>query len=115
LKEITIRFTTALILCYFNHEREVILETDVSDYISAGVLFQRDDKGVLHSVSYFSKTHSPAECNYDIYDKELMAIIKALGQWRPQCEGAKHKLQLLTDHMKLEYFRTKQLLNSSQI
>ena len=44
--------------------------------------------GVLHQVADFSKKHSPAECNYDIYDKELMAIIKALEGWRTECGGA---------------------------
>jgi len=69
--------TTAPVLRHFDHEREEIIETDTSDYVSAGVLSQYDEEGVLHPVAYFSKKHSPAECNYDIYDKELMAIIKA--------------------------------------
>ena len=107
-------FTTAPALRHFDHEREVIIETDASDYVSAGVLSQRDDEGVLHPVAYYSKKHSPAECNYDIYDKELMAIIKALEEWRPECEGAAYPLQLITDHKNLEYFMTKKLLNRRQ-
>jgi len=43
---------------------------------------------VLHLVAYFLRKHTPAECNYDTYDKELMAIIEALEVWRPKCEGA---------------------------
>jgi hypothetical protein len=92
----------------------VIIETDAFDYVSAGVLSQRDDVGVLHPVAYFSKKHSPAECNYDIYDMELMAIIKALEEWRPECEGAVYPLQLITDPKNLEYFMTKKLLNRRQ-
>jgi hypothetical protein len=65
-------------------------------------------------MAYYSKKHSPAECNYDIYDKELMAIIKALEEWRPECEGATYPLQLITDHKNLEYFMTKKLLNRRQ-
>jgi hypothetical protein len=65
-------------------------------------------------VAFFSKKHSPAECNYDIYDKELMAFIKALEEWRPECEGAEHTLQLITDHNNLEYFMSKKLLNRRQ-
>jgi hypothetical protein len=65
-------------------------------------------------VAYYSKKHSPAECNYDIYDKEPMAIIKALEEWRPECEGAAYPLQLITDHKNLEYFMTKKLLNRTQ-
>jgi hypothetical protein len=107
-------FTTAPALRHFNHEKEVIIETDASDYVSAGVLSQRDDEGILHPVAYYSKKHSPAECNYDIYDKELMAIIKALEEWRPECEGATYSLKLITDHKNLEYFMTKKVLNRRQ-
>jgi hypothetical protein len=67
----------ALILHHFDHDWEVIVETDTSDYISAGILSQYDDEGVLYPVAFFSKKHSPAKCNYEIYDKELMAIIRA--------------------------------------
>jgi hypothetical protein len=56
-------FTTAPAVRHFDHEREVIFETDASDYMSAGMLSERDDKGVLHPVAYYSKKHSPAECN----------------------------------------------------
>jgi hypothetical protein len=70
-------FTTAPILRHFHYDRENIVETDASDYISAGVLSQYDDKGILHPVTFFTKKYTPAECNYEIYDKELMAIIRA--------------------------------------
>jgi len=107
-------FTTAPALRHFDHEREVIIETDASAYVSAGLLSQRDDEGVLHPVAYYSKKHSPAECNYHIYDKDLMAIIKALEEWRPECEGATYPLKLITDHKNREYFMTKKLLNGRQ-
>ncbi|KAH0609353.1 uncharacterized protein H6S33_012839 [Morchella sextelata] len=68
-------FTTAPILTHFNPDRRIVIETDASDYVSAGILSQRDDEGILHPVAFFSKKHSPAECNYEIYDKELLAII----------------------------------------
>jgi hypothetical protein len=48
---------------------------DASDYISASVLSQYDDNNILNPMAYFSKKHSPPECNYEIYDKELMAIV----------------------------------------
>jgi hypothetical protein len=66
--------------------------------VSGGVLSPRDDEGVLYPVAYYSSKHLPAECTYYIYDKELMAIIKALEEWRPECEGAAYHLQLITDH-----------------
>jgi len=45
--------------------------------VSAGILSQHDDDGILHLVIFYSKKHSPAECNYEVYDKELLAIIRA--------------------------------------
>ena len=63
-------FTTAPILRHFDYEREIIVETDASDYVSAGILSQHDDDGILHPVTFYSKKHSPAEYNYEIYDKE---------------------------------------------
>jgi len=109
-----LKFTTAPILRHFDHNREVIIQTDASDYVSAGVLSQREDEGVLHPVAFCSMKHLPAECKYDIYDMELMAIFKELEEWRPECEGAEHTLQLITDRKNLEYFMSKKLLNRTQ-
>jgi hypothetical protein len=107
-------FTTAPIVRHFDYDREIIVETDASDYVSAGVLSQYDDEGILHPVAFFSKKHTPAECNYEIYDKELMAIIRAFEEWRPELEGALHPIQVLSDHKNLEYFMSTKLLNRRQ-
>jgi hypothetical protein len=68
-------FTSAPVLAHFNLDWDIIVEMDASDYISASVLSQHDDDNVLHPMAYFSKKHSAIECNYEMYDKELMAII----------------------------------------
>jgi hypothetical protein len=68
-------FTSVPILAYFDLDRDIIVEMDTSDYVTAGALSQYDNDNILHAMAYFSKKHSPAECNYEIYDKELMAII----------------------------------------
>ncbi|KAH7462347.1 hypothetical protein FOMA001_g18655 [Fusarium oxysporum f. sp. matthiolae] len=88
-------FTTAPILRPFDWTKDVILETDASDYVSAGVLSQYDDEGRLHPVAFFSKKHTATECNYEIYDKELMAIIRCFEEWRPELEGAPRPSRLL--------------------
>jgi len=107
-------FKTAPVLRHFDRDREVNIETDASDYVSAGVLSQYDDNGVLHWVAYFSKKHSPAKCSYDIYDMKLLAMIKAFEEWRPECEGAAYPSKLITDHKNLGYLMTKKLLNRRQ-
>jgi hypothetical protein len=53
-------------------------------------------------VAYFSSRHSATECNYEIYDKELLAIIKAMEEWRPELQGADLPTEILTDHKNRE-------------
>jgi hypothetical protein len=107
-------FTTTPILRHFDYDREIIVETDASNYISASILSQYDDEGILHPVTFFSKKHTPAESNYEIYNKELMAIIRAFEEWRPELEGMLHPIQILSDHKNLEYFMSTKLLNCHQ-
>ena len=93
--------------------KPIILETDNSDYVSAGILSQEDESSILRPVA-FSKKLSPSECNYEIYDKELPAIIRCFEEWRPELEGAASPIQIITDHRNLEYFMTTRNLNRRQ-
>ena len=74
-------FSTAPILQHFDPEKECVVETDASDYVSSAVLSQPDHEGVLCPVAFLSRRHLPAECNYKIYDKELLAIVRAFEEW----------------------------------
>ena len=56
----------------------------------------------------------PAEYNYEIYNKELLAIIKAFENWRPELEGSSVPVKILTDYRGLEYFQTKRTLTRRQ-
>ena len=91
-----------------------MVETDASNLVSAGVLSQYDDEGVLHPIAFYSRKHNPAECNYEIYDTELLAIIQAFKEWRPLLEGAEHPVEVISDHRNLTYFTTNRLLNYRQ-
>ena len=75
------------------------------------MLSQYGDDGILHPVAFFLKKHSSIECNYEIYDKELLAIIRCFEEWRPELEGALSPIRVITDHRNLEYFTTTKLLN----
>src|SRR5437868_13551874 len=88
-------------------------KTDASDFVSTGMMSQRDAEGILHPVAYYSKKHNPAECNYDIYDKELMAVVWAFEERRYYLIGK--KVNILTDHQNLKYFTTKRPLNRRQV
>lgn len=71
---------------------------------------QMNNVGILHSVAYFSRKHFPAECNYKIYDKELLAVIRSAEKWRPHLEFMSHRIQVLSDHRNLEYVMITKLL-----
>ena len=103
------KFILAPILMHFDVEKEIIVETDASHYVSAGIMSQYDNNGVLHLVADFSKKHLPAECNYEIYDKELMAIIRCFEEWRLELESTPHPIRVLSDHKNLEYFMSTKL------
>jgi hypothetical protein len=107
-------FTTAPILRHFNPDLPCVVEADSSDYASGGVLSQNGPDGRLHPVAYYSHRLSPAECNYEIYDKELLAIIRCFEQWRPELEGAVFPIKVLSDHKSLQYFCTTKQLSHRQ-
>ncbi len=68
--------TKALILAHYKQGVKAIVETDLSDYVSSGVLSQLGDDGLLYPIAFFSKNLNPVKCNYEIYNKELLAIIR---------------------------------------
>jgi len=109
-------FSTNNLLIHPDHNKEFVVETDASDFAIGCVLSQRSDEdNLLHPVAFYSRSMSPAESNYTIYDKELLGIITALEVWRHHLEGSKLPFQILTDHKNLLYFRKPQHLNQRQI
>lgn len=98
----------------FDHEMEFAIDTDVSNYDWAVVLYHHNNKKERHMLAYFLKEHWPVECNYAAYDKAPIAIISTHEQWRLECKGARYPLQLLTDHKNIENFMTMKLLNQRQ-
>ena len=71
---------TVFILRHFDLKTIIYVKTDALNYISRGVLLQKNKEENLHFVVYFSKLMISAECNYNIYDKKLLAIIHYLEQ-----------------------------------
>jgi len=65
-------------------------------------------------VAFISRTMTPAERNYEIYDKELLAIIECLEKWRQYLLDAEEKFEVWTDHENLKYYREPQKLNGQQ-
>ncbi|KAI2646676.1 Transposon Tf2-9 polyprotein [Labeo rohita] len=109
------RFTTAPILHHPDPEKPFIVEVDASSSGVGAVLSQRQgDPAKMFPCAYYSHKLSPAERNYDVGNRELLAIKLALEEWRHWLEGSKHPFTVLTDHKNLEYLRSAKVLNHRQ-
>jgi len=96
--------TKAPVLILLDYDKSFILITDASDYATGSILEQDDAFGCSHPVAYFSKSLQPVERNYEIHDKELLAIIHSLKHFRHYLQGNKHCTQIFLDHANLQYF-----------
>ena len=114
-RELKNRVCKAPIFRHFDPSKQYFIETNSSNYVNVGVLSQLDDKNVLYSIAYFSRKMAPAECNYKIYDRELLAIIWCFEKWRLELEGTGLPVKVLTDHKGLEYFMTTKKLTLRQV
>jgi len=107
--------TTALVLVSPQESDPFWVKADSSDFATGAVLSQQstiDRK--WHPVAFYSKFLSFVERNYEIYDKEMLAIICALEEWRHFLEGVTHPVEIWTDHKNLKYFMTAKKLNYHQ-
>ena len=104
-------FISAPVLALPNHSKPFRLITDTSDFATGAILEQPDALNCWHPVAYHSKALQPAERNYEIHDKELLAIIRALEIFRHYLEGHPDVLEIWTDHSNLVYFTKKQKLS----
>ena len=106
-----VRITDEPVLAHPDLTKQFKLEVDASGYAVGAVLMQRQEDGKRHPVGFYSATLNPAERNYDIYDLELLAIVKALRHWRPLLAGSPHKIKVFSDHMNLQYWRDPQKIS----
>ncbi|CAJ0936995.1 unnamed protein product [Ranitomeya imitator] len=109
------KFTTAPILVHPNPELAFIIEVDASDCAIRAILSQRTgEKSVLHPCAFFSQRLSAAGRNYDVGNRELLAIIAAFKEWRHLLQGAAQQIVVLTDHRNLEFIRSAKCLTPRQ-
>ncbi len=95
---------TVFILKHFNSIREVILKTNFLNYVNDEVLSQYNDEDILHSMIFYSKNIIFAECNYKIYDKELLIIICCLKHWYFKLKCTNILIKIFINHLNLKYF-----------
>uniref|UniRef100_A0A671YIT6 Gypsy retrotransposon integrase-like protein 1 n=1 Tax=Sparus aurata TaxID=8175 RepID=A0A671YIT6_SPAAU len=109
------RFTSAPILTLPDPTRQFVVEVDASNEGIGAVLSQRSERdGKMHPCAFLSRRLSRAERNYDVGNRELLAVKLALEEWRHWLEGADHPFIVWTDHKNLEYIRKAKRLNSRQ-
>ncbi len=95
------RMIETSILRHFDQTCEIILEINSFDYVNDEVLSQYDDEEILHSIAFYSKNMSSAECNYEIYDKELLIIIWAFEHWWLELKLTDISIKMFIDHQAL--------------
>ena len=107
-------FTREAVLTLPDLDKPFAIATDTSKDASGGILLQVDSNGEWHLCSYLSQSFSPAERNYDIYDRELLAIIRGLKTWKHYLRGSPFPVKVYTNHKNLLYFKEPQKLNRRQ-
>ena len=89
-------FTSAPVLTHWCPELPLIFETDASEYALAAILSIQEASRDIHLIAFHSRTFSNTELNYDIHDKELLAIFDAFKLWRHYLEGSTYPIDVIT-------------------
>ncbi len=103
------------ILSYFSSELETFVESNSFDYVSTEVLSQKERNELIKSIIYFFKILFSIECNYEIYNKKLLIIIRCFKQWRVELQLIESFINVFIDHKNLEYFMIIKKLNKQQV
>jgi hypothetical protein len=92
------------------------VESDACDTGIAAILMQQqEDDKLFHPVAFITRTLSPAERNYEVYDREMLAIKYATKVWRPMLHSCASGFDVLTDNVSCKYFMTTKVLNQRQV
>jgi len=86
--------------------KKIRIEVDIFDYATEGVLSMKCEDRKWRPVAYLLKSLNKIERNYEIYNKEILAVIRRLENWRYLLEGTRFKFKIWTNHKNLEYFMT---------
>ena len=103
-RELKEKFTKEPVLAAPDLDKKMRIEVDMSDYATEEVLFMECEDGLWKPVAFLSKSLNETERNYEIYDKDMLVIIRGLENWRHLLEGVCFKFEIWTDHKNLEYF-----------
>ncbi|KIM63358.1 hypothetical protein SCLCIDRAFT_45046, partial [Scleroderma citrinum Foug A] len=113
--ELKSRLTSSPVLRLPDLTKPFTIQTDASKLGTGAVLLQQDAEGVSHPCAYLSQALVGAEQNYQVYDLELLAVIRALKAWRPYLMSPVEPTVIYTDHQNITYFRQPQDLTARQM
>ena len=110
-------FIIVFILIHFDFDKKTWIEIDFSNYVVVAILSQKEENDQLHFVAFMSKKMSFAKCNYEIYNKKLLIIIRIFEKWKSKYADTsmKNSIRIFIDHKNLEHFITIKQLNRRQI
>jgi len=107
-------FTSAPILTHWVLDAQLVIETNASDYALTAILSIMTKNNKIHLIAFHSRTFSTPELNYNVHDKELLAIFEVFKIWQHYLEGSNLPIDVVTDHKNLEYFSTTKVLTRRQ-
>ena len=113
-RELKGRFTKEPVLAAPDLDKKMQMKVDASNYAIGRVLSMECEDGLWQLVAFLLKSLNETERNYEIHNKEMLAIIRGLENWRYLLEGTCFKFEIWTDHKNLEYFMKVQKLNQRQ-
>jgi hypothetical protein len=108
-------FQTAPLLTHFDPKKPIVVEADASDFAMGMVISQPGESDNLHPIAFYSRKFTVAELNYDIHDKELLAVVTAFKQWRHYLEGTPECITVFSDHKNLVHFTKSTTLSRRQV
>jgi len=108
-------FTSRPLLVAPDLDKEFRVEADASNFATGGVLSIKYEDNKWRLVAYISKSLNETERNYEIHDKEMLAVVRCLELWRHFLEGTRSKFEVWMDNKNLEYFMSNQKLNRQQM
>ena len=109
------KFMEAPVLHMPDPTKQFILQTDASKIALGAVLKQYAEDGELHPCGYLSHTLTPAEKNYQVYDRELLAVLTGLRTWRNILKGSPHAIILHMDHKNLGFYKEHNKMTDRQM
>ena len=108
-------FISAPILTYWIPNAQLIVKTDASDYTLITILSIVNKENKVYLIAFHSYTFTIMELNYNIYDKELLAIFEAFKIWWHYLKGLAYPIDIVIDYKNLEYFSTTKVLTQRQV